>query len=408
MMTQKLSQVGKTRSFVGLPLLALEALSGTCLKSVPLPLLLELKFVRVLLLDLPPAGVDIDLTNINRLSQLRYLLVTSEFARDIVLPRQIKGLRFLETLDFSRISIRGDYEFGIVDAPRLSHLVVPELTRLSDGIGMFKMLRTLRGFTLPPMDSLENIIGLGELTALSDLEFWLPKRCAPLVEAAWMAALAASLEKLHNLRQLVTRRSFDIGYCADALSSLSPPFRNLEQLDLRDWTFSRVPKWIGHLHNLCELQISVKQILQEDVVIMGTQLPRLLILGLQILGIPKERIVVGGSTAFPGVKRFSFDCGMVSYLTFEAGAMPELRVLDLAVYVDEWDRAAPGGLQHLPRLVQIGATRAFSIEEYRRRSTEQDKALIRGVFQGAADSLPTRPAFQLWAEWILRPRLDYC
>ncbi|WVZ95548.1 hypothetical protein U9M48_041297 [Paspalum notatum var. saurae] len=368
-----------------------------------MPPLLELKFVRVLYLDLPQAeggNKDIDLTNINRLSQLRYLLVTSRSSRHIVLPHQIKGLRFLETLDFSRISIRG-VAFQIDDAPHLSHLEVRRRKRLPNRIGRFKLLHTLRGFILPPMRSLENITGLGELAGLSDLEFYCPKRCAPLVEAAWMAALAASLEKLHNLRRLVMTCLFDVGYRADALSSLSPPFHNLERLDLRDWTFSRVPKWIGHRHNLRELRIGAKQILREDVVIMGTQLPRLLVLRLRILGIPMARIVVGGSTGFPALKRFIFDCDMVSYLTFEAGAMPELRVLDLDVYVDEWDRAAPGGLQHLPRLEKIQASTAFSsFEEAHRRSTEQDEALIRGVFQGAADSLPTRPAFKLWGGWI--------
>ncbi|WVZ95544.1 hypothetical protein U9M48_041296 [Paspalum notatum var. saurae] len=384
------------------------------LGSNRMPPLLELKFVRVLHLELERVGgKGIELADINRLSQLRYLVVTSGFSTLVVLPHQIKGLRFLETLDFSGVFIRGDYSFEIIDAPRLSHLKAPKPMRLllPDRIGMFKMLHTLRGFILPPMDSLENIIGLGELAALSDLEFVSPRRCAPLVEAAWMAALAASLEKLRNLRQLVvmTCPFDDVGCCADALSSLSPPFHNLEQLNLRDWTFSRVPKWIGYLYNLRGLQICAKQILQEDVVIMGTQLPRLLILRLRILGIPTERIVVGGSTGFPALKSFIFDCDMVSYLTFEAGTMPELRALDLVVYVDEWDRAAPGGLQHLPRLEQIGAKRAFSsVEEAHRRSFAKDEALIRGVFQGAADSLPTRPAFKLWGGWFLRPRMEDC
>jgi hypothetical protein len=118
--------------------------------------------------------------------------------------------------------------------------------------------------------------------------------------------------------------------------------------------FSRVPKWIGHLQKLRTLHLGAKQIFQEDVAIIERGSSSLIQLGLQITSIPTERIVIGGSTGFPLVKLFDFDCDGISHLTFEEGAMPELRELSLAFDADKWDKAAPGGLQHLPIKMQAG------------------------------------------------------
>ena len=220
------------------------------------PSLLEFKFVRVLSL-VKYVNKAVDLSVINQLSQLRYLKVKKERRFQVLatsMMLKIWGLRLLETLDLSGI-FRCSISLEIVDAPRLSHLVMPMSTRLPDWVGKVKSLRTLRGFILP-MDSLEGIIGLGELTALSDLKFYFPNRCTGLSKAAWMTALSTSLDKLGNLKQLRVDSFEHVALQADALSSLSPPFRNLELLDLQyGCTFSRVPRWMGHLHNLRELFI---------------------------------------------------------------------------------------------------------------------------------------------------------
>jgi hypothetical protein len=140
------------------------------------PLLLEFKFLRVLLLQNYYGGIKIDMTWLNQLSQLSYLNVRV----NVLLSCQIRGLRHLETLDlFSSKEISNiALEIEIADVPCLCHLVVPWCTRLPDGIGKLKSLRTLHNFILP-INSLESIIGLGQLTALSDLGYIFPKECAP-------------------------------------------------------------------------------------------------------------------------------------------------------------------------------------------------------------------------------------
>ncbi|XP_039817291.1 disease resistance protein RGA5-like [Panicum virgatum] len=214
-----------------------------------------------------------------------------------------------------------------------------------------------------------------------------------------MTALSTSLDKLGNLKQLRVDSFEHVALQADALSSLSPPFRNLELLDLQyGCTFSRVPRWMGHLHNLRELFIGVKQVLQEDVAFIGTWMPSL-ILSLRIPGVLTERIVIGGSTGFPVLRWFLFDCDGVSFLTFEAGAMPALRELELALDADQWDKAAPAGLQHLPSLETITTWR----ECYTSKQKAAGSALIMSVFQEAADTLPTRPKFNLCTKVRRRP-----
>ncbi|CAL5004585.1 unnamed protein product [Urochloa decumbens] len=313
-----------------------------------IPSLHEFKFVRVLSLAFyHGTNKAIDLTVINQLSQLRYIKIVGD-GNNIMLPCQIRGLQFLETLDLSGID-NCSTTLEIDDAPRtLSHLIMPDNSRLPDWIGRTKSLRTLSRFSLPK-DSLEGIIGLGELTALSDLNLAPPKWCAGLSSATWMAALSTSLDKLGNLKQLKFRSEDLVFWCGNALSSLSPPFRNIELLHLiYGCTFSRGPG------------LGAKQVLQEDVDVIGTRLPSLLHLGLRIPGILTERIVIGGSTGFLTLKMFHFDCDGMSFLTFEAGAMPVLQDLYFKLDANGWDKAAPAGLHHLPSLEGMTICRVFS------------------------------------------------
>lgn len=209
------------------------------------PPLLEFKFLRVLFLEFFLREMIIDLTGINQLPQLRYLKVEcKECLLDgdipsqlsITLPGQIRRLQHLETLELPWVSECSIPSLsGVVDLPRLSHLVLRQHQGgLPDGIGKVKSLRILHGFNLPG-SSPENIDGLGELTSLTDLSLHCGKEGQPeSTRPGWMAALSCSLEKLSNLRGLSVR-SNSLSCCADAMSSWSsPPFVNLEKLDLLD------------------------------------------------------------------------------------------------------------------------------------------------------------------------------
>ncbi|KAJ1267021.1 hypothetical protein BS78_07G024900 [Paspalum vaginatum] len=380
--------------------------SLTILGSNWVPSLDEFKFLRVLFLNnFNGVMIVFDLSSINNLSHLKYL----KGQGNIEMPSKIQGLRLLETLDLSGVSYYS-VPSEIVDVPHLSHFLVPRGTWLPNWIGKVKSLRTLWGFDLPS-DSFQSIISLAKLTALSQLSLYLPSKGVDmLLKATWMDHLSTSLNKLRNLKQLTLLCSQPFGSVAlcvdDALSLLSPPFSNLELLDMTGCTFSRVPRWIIHLQNICRLTIGVKQILQEDVAIIGTRLPSLLRLSLRLTCIPMERIVIGGTTGFSTVKFFQFNCDGISYLAFEAGAMPKLQELELNFDPNKWDKAAPGGLQHLPSLKKIRAARSFDDRGYCWTHDKSEDALIKAVLQEAADALLTRPAFTLGQGWLPRPTYE--
>ncbi|TVU44363.1 hypothetical protein EJB05_03800, partial [Eragrostis curvula] len=216
----------------------------------------------------------------------------------------------------------------------------------------------------------------------------------PIVIGNWMATLCDSLEKLGSLKVL-SAWSSDVAWCADPLlgPSFSPPFRNLEQLHMPQWTLSNIPKWIGHLHNLSELALGVKQVLQEDIAIIGMQLPSLVGFYLRIPGVPTETIVIRGSTGFQHLKWFMLNCERLSCLAFEAGAMPNLMALELAMDPQGWDQATPRGMQHLTGLKRIKVTATKLYKLFRTMEEEEiEDELLWDVFQQAIDALPTCPA----------------
>lgn len=116
---------------------------------------------------------------------------------------------------------------------------------------------------------------------------------------------------------------------------------------------SSVPKWIRELHNLYDLALGVKQVLEDDVGIIA-QLHSLIHLNVYIFGTPKERVTICG-TGFLALKHFIVTCARISYLTFEAGAMSKLQRLEVGFNAREWEQyaAAFGGIGHLSVLKEV-------------------------------------------------------
>ncbi|KAF8712598.1 hypothetical protein HU200_028352 [Digitaria exilis] len=84
------------------------------------------------------------------------------------------------------------------------------------------------------------------------------------------------------------------------------------------------------------------------------------------------------------------DCDGMSYVTFEAGAMPSLWMLSLGIDPDEWDKdtAIPDGLQHLSGLKEICVLEANTVGPDRRKDNTSTMERIKGAFQEAAGVHP--------------------
>ncbi|XP_037467329.1 disease resistance protein RGA5-like [Triticum dicoccoides] len=323
-------------------------------RSSLVPCFLEFKYVRVLHLEYGVISGNIDLTSISRLFLLRYLKIAGSppgRPYELKLPNQIGGLQQLEIIDIYGCKLR-NYPSDIVSLPWLSHLSSMGSV-LPDGIDKLTSLRTLAGIRLYG-SSVENVKGLGKLTNLRQLEISSDGPSEGLEEAT-MDALYSSICKLSaNLRTFTFTGGFL--YIRDVPAgwitrTTFPWGSQIQELNLGYCRFERCPEWIGQLHGLYKICISVREV--ADGVSIVAQLPSLAYFCLSIFGMGKEEkeesvVIPGtGSGAFRALKHLRFYCKKVS-LTFEAGAMPKLEKLSIQFRHEMAPQFLPVGIQHLP------------------------------------------------------------
>ncbi|XP_020187292.1 disease resistance protein RGA5 [Aegilops tauschii subsp. strangulata] len=314
----------------------------------PLPSLLLFKYLRVLRIEEYNHDwvATLDLTAIGQLFLLRYLHVT--VACFVQLPAKFEGLVYLETLDMHRAKLKS-ISSDIAQLPQLSYLGIRMEKFMCECIGNMKSLRTLvidfRALSMKEVNSVKVIMGLGELTNLRKLTIRVIGWRKPE-----LGALASSLGKLRNLKCL----EFISGYAPkdNELASLSNPFPHLEEfIGIYTRVFPRVPVWMGGLNCLRMLKLRVREASTQDVNLLG-ELPSLVVLHLLTSRIPKERAILGAGL-FPVLKSLTLwaeeDVG--AYLGFEAGAMPNLRSLNITTSREHG--AIPVGLEHLLRLEKL-------------------------------------------------------
>uniref|UniRef100_A0A0A9CVP8 AAA+ ATPase domain-containing protein n=1 Tax=Arundo donax TaxID=35708 RepID=A0A0A9CVP8_ARUDO len=365
------------------------------------------KHLRVLTIEIPEGSqsllVFLDFSAICHLFQLRYLRIAASYYHVVLLPSKIGGLQQLET--FYEVETRSSslqaegqqYQqlpMDIVHMSRLSCLIVPSWRTFPDGIGYMKSLHTLRGFNLA-MEP-DNLKGLGELTNLTDLEIVLHPHYGNSIPSDKLAergreVLRTCLEKLCNLRYLCLKPM--AGSCLDVFSSVPASFCHLQRFHVYNSWFSRVPEWIGQLHDLCDLKLVINEVLEEDVGKLA-QLPSLTQLSMNILRAPEDKIIIRGSW-FPVLKHFQVRCSRMSYWTFKAGAMARLERLVLYANVQkEWERygAAPAGIKHLPALKGIDAHIEVECTD------EPTRRAVESMFKDAVNMHPGRPTANILCE----------
>jgi hypothetical protein len=136
----------------------------------------------------------------------------------------------------------------------------------------------------------------------------------------------------------------------------------------------------------------VSNLTWDDVGTIG-MVPNLITLFLHVEGdVPAEGIVIGSTTGFKLLQQFGLQIKNTSHLAFEAGAMPNLRELELGVDPNECDRAtAPVGLEYLASLQQIGVHEANwgTLPQNMKASFEAFSSMFREAITG----LPTQPDF---------------
>uniref|UniRef100_A0A0D3HC92 NB-ARC domain-containing protein n=1 Tax=Oryza barthii TaxID=65489 RepID=A0A0D3HC92_9ORYZ len=197
-----------------------------------------------------------------------------------------------------------------------------------------------------------------------------------------LARLAdCNLKDLHINHHLSTM-------CCDSLNGLFKSAHHLQRLFLSDWQFSRVPSWIGELNVLHSLELSLGKLLKDDILILA-EMPSLAHLYLHVRSAAKERIVISGTT-FIVLKHFKLICKRIP-LTFEAGAMSKLQILELEFNARGMERQMelPFGIGHLSSLKQIHA----SISGF--RATLSDRTAVEFVFNNVMCIHPNHPCVDI-------------
>ncbi|TVU48847.1 hypothetical protein EJB05_00126, partial [Eragrostis curvula] len=364
-----------------------------------LPPFLLVKHLRVLNIEISkrsqPSAL-LDLTGICHLLQLRYLKIIAN-SHHVVLPTKIGSLQQLETFQVSSI-IKSTSSSGplicklpsdIAHMSRLLHLIAPKWRGLPDEIGNMKFLRTLSNFELG-MSSLDSIRSLRELTNLIELRIGCNFACnlysvpSDEVVARGREVLHTCLEKLCNLKCLYIDSD-----CGDLDVSISLPAASCHLQRFHAPSFLRVPDWIGQLHNLYDLKLTVKEVLEDDVRMLA-QLPCLTELGLFIRAAPEYNIIIRESGFFV-LKLLKVTCNKISCLTFEAGAMARLEWLKLRFNAHGWDRhgAAPAGIEHLSGL------KGISVDIGAHRAKESNIRAAHTALRNAIDMHPGRPTAKI-------------
>jgi hypothetical protein len=207
-------------------------------------------------------------------------------------------------------------------------------------------------------NSLDNIKGLRELTNLTNVEIGYPAHASTNRDefAARCTELVHALGNICSLKCLLINSHLPVTLraCLDEWCSVPASFIHLQSFHAKffPW-FSRVPGWIAQHHSLYDLELSVQDVYEDDLGVLS-QLPSLVHLHLHIHGTPKDKIIIRGR-GFPVLKHFTVRCMRISYLTFEAGAMPKLERLKLCFNAQGWDRygGVPAGIECLSGLKEI-------------------------------------------------------
>ncbi|KAF7088748.1 hypothetical protein CFC21_091820 [Triticum aestivum] len=346
------------------------------------PALSLFKYLRVLVYDFPyQRGTTVDLTVIGQLFQLRYLSVCA-FACIIDLPTEIRGLVHLETLEISGHSAQ-IIPSDIVCLSRLSRLTLPYGTCLPQGIASIKSLRDLHCFEIEK-SSLEDINGLGELTNLRYLGFRSQAMMTEVVDA-----LVSSIGKLRDLKHLFIHNEPSKHYC-DPMYSFSNPPLHIVELRLGGWRLKGIPSWIGKLHCLRILYLSIGN-LSTDVVHVVGKLPSLAELVLTALHVTGDRaaaiICMGSFPVLEVLKLISDgDDDATTCMEFKAGAMPNLRELTLGIR-DGWGGVMPLGMENLLALERIYVSVESSVHKH---------CDVKTAFTSAADLHPRCPSVKIY------------
>ncbi|GJN10341.1 hypothetical protein PR202_ga28428 [Eleusine coracana subsp. coracana] len=315
-------------------------LQDKCLPSIG-----KFKLLRVMSLQLSDHNDKdtFDLTGIYELFHLRYLKIAGDVC--IQLPEQMRGLKYLETLDISAKVTAIPWD--IIHLPCLLHLHLPLDQNMLAWIGNMRF---------------DNEWSLGKLTSnLWNLRVTCDTQPREHLERN-MEALGSVLGGFSKLKTLAlvpgpSQGKTLIRFPSEVLlawDGFTSPVLQRFEWSLNSCLFFSVPKWTAKLGSLRVLKIVVQELLTDSIDILK-RLPVLTDLSLYWKAANHEMIVFD-KVGFSSLEYFKIRC-TVPWLKFEANAMPKLRKLKLGFNAHRAGLhvSIPIRIDHLPGLKDISA-----------------------------------------------------
>ncbi|KAF7069381.1 hypothetical protein CFC21_075021 [Triticum aestivum] len=289
-----------------------------------------------------------DMSNVDRLFQLKYLSLKDTGISK--LPSSIVMLHDLEILDLRTPSMQ-ELPTGIILLTKLQYLLTKAYCKVPNGIGNMRSLREAPRFDITK-SSLDAVEELGNLSRLNKLGLCLDDGDGYKRHEKVLLSLLCKLSSCKLQSLCIKNRSYG---SLDFMDSWSPLPSSLQKLCIYGKMHSAtVPKWISPgLTSLSHVTIGLDELREEDLHTLG-ELPSLLDLHMYLATGPKKKLTV---TGFPCLRRFGLLSLDGAYITFQKGTMPKLEKLEQSFDVSV--AKAYGfylGIEHLPCLKVIQVT----------------------------------------------------